>query len=77
MSNKRRYLKAPLRPQLDADLEVALAAYLESHPGETQADVVRLGVRIVLGITTQRERVVQERRIAMPSLFVANLRGRG
>lgn len=76
MKNKRRYLKAPIRPKLDADLEHELANYLSTHPEHTQADVVRLGVRIVLGITTHRERVVQEKNIAMPSRFIANLKGR-
>ncbi|WP_274363698.1 hypothetical protein [Paenibacillus thermotolerans] len=69
---KRRYVKAPIRPDLDDDIVIGLADYLKRNPDQTVADVVRQGVRIVLGITTYRAREVSEKQLPLPRDFIAN-----
>jgi hypothetical protein len=67
MTNKRKYLTAPLRPGLDDDIFQAL----EDYGDMTQADLVRQGVRIMLGITLHRVVEVIERPVPTPRVFLS------
>lgn len=66
MSKKRKYLGASLREDLDADLIEAV----EKLDSTSKSELVRQGVRIVLGITTHKVTEVRERAITMPSEFL-------
>jgi hypothetical protein len=48
--SKRKYIGAPLRPGLDDDIHDALAG----HTGDSEVDLIRTGLRIVLGITIHK-----------------------
>lgn len=67
MSNKRKYVGAPLRPGLDDDIDQALAG----HTGESKADLIRTGLRIVLGIAIHKQKVIQTAPVPRPSVFLS------
>lgn len=64
--SKRKYIGAPLRPGLDDDIDHALAG----HTGESKADLIRTGLRIVLGITIHKVSTIQTAPVPRPSLFI-------
>lgn len=66
MPKKRKYLGAPLREDLDADLIAAL----ENLADGTKADIVRTGARIMLGITSHKVHEVRDRPVPRPTLFI-------
>lgn len=64
--SKRKYIGAPLRPGLDDDIAQALAG----HNGESKADLIRTGLRIVLGITIHKVKNIETKPVPRPSLFM-------
>lgn len=69
-NRKREFLTAEIRRGLDDDIRERIAAVT----GRERAELIRNGVRIMLGISTYREREVRERHVPMPSIFIANAR---
>lgn len=67
MAKKRKYIGAPLREELDADLIEAL----EKLPDGKKADIVRTGARIVLGITSHKVTEVHNRPVPRPTIFIS------
>ncbi|WP_438447394.1 hypothetical protein [Gorillibacterium sp. sgz5001074] len=66
MAKKRKYLGAPLREVLDADLIEAL----EKLSDGSKAEIVRTGARIVLGITSHKVTEVHSRPVPRPTIFI-------
>lgn len=68
MSRKREFLTVELRPGLDDDIREKIS----SIKGKERAELIRNGVRVMLGIGTYREREIREKHVPMPSVFLAN-----
>lgn len=60
-----RFIAARLRKKLDDDLYEAT----KEMSSESRSDLVRTGLRMALGITSQKVVVVQERPVSRPKIF--------
>lgn len=65
MANKR-FIGFRLRKEFDEDLVDALKAM----DGKEVSELCRTGLRMALGIRTERVQTIQERPINMPKVFV-------
>lgn len=66
MSNKRIYIGAPLRRGLDDDLTEAISKL----GNDSKAELVRQGLRMVLGIESHKVIEVHERPVPSPKIFL-------
>jgi hypothetical protein len=67
-NRKREFLTAEIRPGLDDDIKSKIVAIT----GRERAELIRNGVRVMLGIPTYKEREVRERHVPLPSVFLSN-----
>lgn len=63
---KNRFIGFRLRKQLDDDIHNAV----KDLDGDSISEIARTGLRMVLGITSQKVVIVQERPVPHPKVFV-------